>query len=423
MMSINSTSAPSSEKLVLMSSRSPRASSRVRIAILAAGLAGPAGMARAAEREVASVRVAAALLDETLQSLLPTTVALPRALGDDAKKTFFLDELRYCGPGDKGSGRFRAVGRLGAGKERKSPLLVGDEACSKNLAEVADRARPALAEEELLVELEASWKGWELSLSVVRGLVAVKARRTRAMSGPAKPVEIITIRTADLRIDTGPGAPILLHAKPAFLPGAVEVAVALADSTPAKAPTSDLKAREGLLSGRTNIAAEIPAAFANQVLRRLTASQPLVIPMNREEIELADVTLTGQGRGEKARLTLAGNATPRSLRETMRWKLLADGDPLRVSSLGATAQLADCTGLGTMAAIGCNVRNGARSAAAEGFAQAFNQRYQTQLVHELVSPLDLRFTIAGQRILLRGDLVRASCSARGLLLVGQLSGK
>jgi hypothetical protein len=420
---MNSTSAPSSEKLLLMSSRSNRAVGRFTIAILAAGLAGTAGVARAAEGEVANVRVAAALLDETVQSLLPATVALPRALGDDAKKTFFLNELRYCGLGDKGSGRFRAVGRLGAGEDRKTPLLAGAEACHQELAEVADQASPALAEGALLADLEASWKGWQLSLAVVRGLVAIKEGHTRAMSGPGKPVEVITVRTAELRIDTGPGAPILLHAKPVFLSDAVEVAIVLADKAPAKAPAAGHGAGEGLLSGQINIAAEIPAAFANQVLRRLTASQPLVIPVNREEIELADVTLTGQSTGEKAQLTLAGKATPRSLRETVRWNLLTSGEPLQVASLRATAQLEDCAALGTMAAIACNVRNGARGAAAEGFAQAFNQRYQTALVHELGSPLDLRFTVAGQRILLRGDLVRTSYSPRGLLIVGQLSGK
>jgi hypothetical protein len=149
----------------------------------------------------------------------------------------------------------------------------------------------------------------------------------------------------------------------------------------------------------------------------------LVIPANREEVEVSDVTLAGQGAGEAAGLSLAGNASPRSMRETVRWNLLAAGEPLRVSSLRATPQFEDCSTLGTMAAIGCNVRNGARTAAAEAFAQAFIQRYQGRFVHEVSSPLDLRFTVAGQRILLRGDLVRTAFSARGLMIAGRLSGK
>src|SRR5512142_1505831 len=406
-----------------MSSTSIRATRKLTSVILAVGVATSVQLAHAADGDVAHVRVAAALLDETVQSLLPAAVSLPRTLGDDAKKTFFLNELRYCGPAAQGGGRFRAVGRLGAGQDRATPLLSGTGSCRQGLVEVAEQGQPALAEGGVLVELEATWKSWDLALSVVRGVVGNKEGRTRPLSGPGKPVQLLAVRTADLRIDTGSGAPILLHARPTFLAGALEVAVVFADKAPAKAPATDTGARDAVLSGGDNLAAEIPAGFANQVLRRLTGTQPLVIPADQQEIEVADVTLSGQGTGERAAMTLAGKATPRSLRETVRWTLLASGEPLRVSALQTSAQLEDCSALGTMAAIGCNVRNGARGAAAEGFAQAFNNRYQTQLVHELVSPLDLRFTVAAQRILLRGDLVRSSYSPRGLLLVGQMSGK
>jgi len=388
--------------------------------VAAALLAAPAV---AADGEVASARASAALLDECLQGILPAAVALPRALGDDTKKTFFVNELRYCGPGDKGRGRFRAAGRLGAGEDRKDPLLAGAEACRQGLAEIAERASPPLAAGTLLLDLEASWKGWELSLGALSGLVADQEGRTRAMSGSGKPVEIATVRTADLRIDSGAGAPIVLHARPVFLAGAIEVAIVLADKPPTKAPPTEPGARGEPFAGEANLAAEIPAAFANQVLRRLTGTRPLVIPVHGEEVEISDVTLTGQGAGRTAQLSVAGNASPRSMQETVRWRLLAAGEPLRVSSLAATAQLEDCSTLGSVAAIGCNLRNGARSAAAEAFAQAFRQRYQGSLVHELASPVDLRFTLAGQRVLLHGDLVQTAYSARGLLVAGQLRGK
>jgi len=406
-----------------MAAKPKRVSSSRWAVALAVGGGLWAGQAVGAESELAYVRVLGTLLDESVQSLLPGTLALPRELGDDAKKTFFLNELRYCGPGDKGAGRFRAVGRSGAGEDRKLPLLADAGACRASLAELAEHALPGLGEGTLLVDLEATWKNWEIKLLVVRGLVAGKEGRARPMSGPGKPVGILSVRTADLRIDSGPGAPIVLHARPAFLAGAIEIALVLADKAPGKAPAMDGGAREALLSGAANLAAEIPVAFANQVLHRLTGAQPLVIPVNREEVELADVTLAGQGAGETAQLTLAGTASPRSLRETVRWNLLAAGEPLHVSSLRASAQGEDCAALGTMAAIACNVRNGARAAAAEAFAQAFNQRYQGRFVHEVSSPLDLRFTFAGQRFLLRGDLLRATFSARGLALGGQFSGK
>jgi hypothetical protein len=175
-----------------------------------------------------------------------------------------------------------------------------------------------------------------------------------------------------------------------------------------------------LTTGQANVAVQIPVSFANEVLRRLTWTRPLTVPVDREEVDIQNVTLVGQGAGELARLTLTGNATPRSVRETMRWTLVLAGEPLRVLSVQAAAQLEDCSGLGTMAAIGCNVRNGARAAAAETFAAALTQKYQGQFVHDLASPQSLRFNVAGQPIDLRGDLVKILFSARGLAAAAHL---
>ncbi|MBN2574577.1 MAG: hypothetical protein JXP73_08415 [Deltaproteobacteria bacterium] len=406
-----------------MSANPNRPRSRRRAAVLALGVCLAPGPSLAAGDEVAQVRALASLLDESVGSLLPAALSLPPELGDDARKTFFLNELRYCGPGDKGAGRFRAAGRSGAGEDRQAPLLAGEDGCRASLAELAERASPTLAAGAMLVDLEATWKRWELRLFAVRGVVALKAGRARPMSGPGKPVQILSVRTADLRIDRDAGEPIVLHARPVFLAGAVEVVVVLADKAPGKAPAPDFGTRAALLSAKDNLAAEIPVSFANQVLRRLTGNQPLVIPVNRDELELADVKLAGQGAGEKAQLTLAGSASPRALRETMHWSLLAAGKPLRASSLRASAGGEDCSGLAAVAALACGVRNGARVAAAEAFAQAFNQRYRGGWVHELCSPLDLRFNLAGQRFVLRGDLTSTSFSARGLALAGWFGGK
>jgi hypothetical protein len=369
------------------------------------------------------VRAAGALLDEAVQSLLPAAISLPRALGDDAKKTFFLSELRYCGAGKKGGGRFRAAGRLGAGRDRSQPLFATDSSCSESLSEVAGKASPALAAGSVLVDLEATWKSWELRLSVARGVVVDKEGGARALSGPAKPVEMLKVRTSDLRIDSGQGAPILLHAKPTFVAGAVEITLLAADKAPARSPRTEPAVHASLVPGKTNIAAEISAGFANQILSRLTGKQPLVVPINREEVEIQDVKLSGRKTGKAGEASLAGTASPRSMRETLRWNLLTEGDPLRVASMRATAELEDCSSLGAVAAIACNVRNGARTTAAEAFAHAFNQRYQGGLVHALLSPLDLRFSFSGQRFVLRGDLLEAAYSARGLALTGLMTAK
>jgi hypothetical protein len=302
-------------------------------------------------------------------------------------------------------------------------VLVGEEGCQSSLAGVAEQASPALAEGTLLADLEASWRSWELQLSAVRAVVAGKEGRTRPVPGLLKPVQILAFSTAGLRIDNGAGPPILLHGKPSFLAGAVEVAVVLADKAPSKPPHAEWGTRAAGLDGPANLAAEIPVAFANQLLRRLTGTQPLVIPANGDEVEVQNVVLSGTGGGEAARLALAGTATPRSLRETLRWNLLATGTPLQLSSVRATAELEDCSALGTMAALGCSARNMARTAAAEAFAQALTQRYQGELVHELASPIDLRFGVAGQRIVLRGDLLRTVLSAHGLFATARLGGR
>ena len=391
------------------------------LAVLASGLGLPT--TGAAENDVAHLQATAALLEESLRGLLPIPVALPRELGDDARRTFFLTEARYCGASDKGNGRLRVTGRLGAGEDRPSPVLAGEDACRLGLPGVAEHASPALAEGMMLADLEASWKGWELKLALLRAVVTGKEGRTRAVPGLGKPIEIAAFSTADLRIDDGAGPPILMHARPSFLAGAVEIAVVLADKAPAKPPQAGAGTHEVGVTATANIAAEIPAGFANQLLRRLTGAQPLVIPVNGEEIEIQNVGLSGTGAGENARLTLEGTATPRSVRETLRWSLLATGEPLRLASLRTTAQMEDCSALGTMAGLGCNARNVARTAAAEAFAQALTQRYQGQLVHELGSPIDLRFTVAGQRIVLRGDLLHTSFGAHSLSAAARLSGK
>jgi len=272
----------------------------------------------------------------------------------------------------------------------------------------------------VLADLEATWKPWQLTLVAVRALVVGEGGRVRSLAGLEKRADILSVPTSELRIETGVGSPIVLFAVPTFVAGAVEIAVVAADKAPAKAPHPEHGARDGLTTGQANVAVQIPVSFANEVLRRLTWTQPLTVPVDREEIDIQNVSLAGQGAGELARLTLTGNATPKSVRETMRWTVVVAGEPLRVSSVQAAAQLEGCAGLGTMAAIGCNVRNGARAAAAETFAAALTQKYQGQFVHDLASPQSLRFNVAGQRIDLRGDLVKTLFSARGLSAAAHL---
>jgi len=393
---------------------------------VAIGLLPAWASAAGAEHESVRVRISSALLDEEMHALLPATLALPRALaelGEEGARTMTLAELKYCGATEKGAGRLRAVIRPAATKAQS--FLTASDSCLVGLADLAKRGATIGdgGEGLVLADLEATWKSWELKLAVVHALVLGKAMRMGAPTSFDKRVDILTIATSDFRIDRAAGAPIVLHAAPFFAATAIDLAVAMTEGPPPKATTLERAAASGrseMLSGRANLAAEVPLQVANQVLRRLTWTQPLTIPVDREEVEIRQVSLSGSGAGESARLTASGTATPRTIRETMPWALALVGEPLVVSTAHFSGQLEDCSGLGTMAALSCNVRNGARGAAAEAFGSTLTQRYQGQPAHELASPFGFRFEVAGQRIELRGDLLRLGFGPRGLSAAGRM---
>jgi hypothetical protein len=388
---------------------------------LVLGLSPALTEAAASRHDPIRVRISAALVDEELRALLPATLPLPRALadlGEAGGKTITLAELKYCGAGEKGGGRFRAVTRQGA-MGKAQVVLSASDGCEASLSELAKRAAVASGADDgfAVADLEAAWKPWELRLAVARAVVVGKGGRKGAATAFDKRGDILTVPTSDLRINTDAGAPIVLHAAPSFAASVVDLAVVMAEVAPGKAGTLDRTAAGGrgdVLPGQANMAVEIPLPVANQVLRRLTWTQPLTIPVNGDEIEIRQVSLSASGAGEGARVTASGSATPRTVRETMRWTLALAGDPLLVSGAQFSAELEDCAGQGTLAALSCNVRNGARGAAAETFAAAITQRYQGQPAHELASPLDFRFEVVGQRIELRGALLHLGIGARGL---------
>jgi hypothetical protein len=404
-----------------------RTSQRMRVlascplALLALGLAA----AQAADSDPARVRVSAGLLDEMVQGLLPTMVRLPPLAGEpsaDNRPTLAtLTELKYCGATDRGAGRFRALLRLEASAGPVVSLL-GKDGCKGGLADVAKRVGEGNEAAGItVVDLEATWKPWEVRLVVVRAEGTTKISKARLATGLEKRRELLVVPTGDTRIQTESG-PLALYAVPSFLPGVVEIAVVLGGSgAPGSPEKLAANGRSTGITGEANVAAELPLSFANQLLRRLTWTQPLIIPVNQDEVELRNVSISGEGAGEGARVTLTGNATPSSIRETMRWTAATSGDPMKIALVKIAAQMEDCSGLATMAAVGCNVRNGARSAAAEAFASSLTQRYQGLLVHELSSPQTLRFSVAGERFILSGDLLRMALGLRGISAMAKLT--
>jgi hypothetical protein len=292
------------------------------------------------------------------------------------------------------------------------------------LSDIVKRApgSPDLAGEGALLDVEATWRPWDLRLDVVKA-VPLKPATDKTRGGFDRRRDLLTIPTGDTRINTDNGA-LTLYAMPVFLRSSIDVAIWL--SPPGGNPSAQVErgsaeARGPRLVGDANAAVEIPLSLANQVLSRLTGQRALTISVNREDIDLQDMSAQVSGSGERTRLTVIGKASPRSLRETMTCTAAGAGDPLRLSFVQMSPQLEDCSGLGTMAAVACSVRNGARTTAAEAFASSLNQRYQGQAVHELASPQDVRFTIAGQRIELVGSLLRMNVGPRGLWTTAKLA--
>lgn len=379
----------------------------------------------AAEAEPARVRFSAALVDDAVRGLLPTLIRLPPPSGEpsaDNRPTLAtMTEIIYCGASDKGGGRFRALLRLEA-STAPAALLIGRNGCQSDLADLARRVGEGNEESGIaVVDLEATWRPWEIRFVVARAEGFTKTSKTRLVAVLERRRELLVVQTGEARIQTDSGA-LPLYAVPSFAQGGIEVAVVLGG---AGGPSNPEKlagvVRNPIPGGEANASADVPLSFANQLLRRLTWSEPLVVPVNRDEVEVRNVSLSGEGSGEKGRVTLTGQATPSSIRETVRCVVTSGGDPMRLASIQIAAQMEDCAGLGTMAAVGCTVRNGARSAAAEGFAASLTQRYQGKAVHELASPQTLRFSVGGERFILSGDLLRMTFGARGISIAAKLA--
>jgi hypothetical protein len=362
-----------------------------------------AAPASGGDADVARVRLSPGGVRAVARSLLPAIVRLPPGPAG-GPRSFRMTDVEYCGA-RKGAARLRGAGWLPGGEDKPAIGL----SCQGGLAELAERA-PGMGEGAVLVDLEASFKGWELTLAGKQAVVMGKDGRAQLSAGDQR-FEVGSVSTADLRIGDD-GAPVILHASPAFDARGAEVALLIADQAPAKAPRTG--GGELGVSAQANAAIVLPVVVANQILRTLTARGPLSIPVDREQVDVRGLALASAGTGETGRLTLTGAATARSLREDSQWTLVASGHPLRVATVTVRPQHEDCARLGTLAAIGCNVRNGARTAATEAFARSATQRYQGQSLHELGSPFELRLNVGGQPVVVAGDLVRTWLSGRAL---------
>jgi hypothetical protein len=380
----------------------------------------------AAENEDGRIRVSAVLLDEIVRDMLPVNIVLPRSQSDpgaNGAMPLALTELRYCGVTDKGAGKFRAVIRQMSTAKPTLPLLATNGACQHNLTDWVKRFADGVdgSEGVALADIEATWKPWELHLAIVRTADPPKGNRSRILAGLEKHRDLLIIPTADSRIDTKAGGQIVLAAVPSFAATSVEVTITWGGSGSMPSERTATETRGAQPAGEANAAADMALPFANKILRHLTWNQPLTIPVDRDEVDIQNVSLSLDGTGESLRLNVAGNATPRSIRETLRWTVALAGDPLRVSYVQVAGQMDDCAGRGTVAALACSVGNQARIVTAEAFGSVLTRKYQGQLVHELASPMDLRLSVASQPLEVRGNLLRMRFGPRGLSATARLS--
>ena len=383
--------------------------------------------------EPARARVAGSLIDDLVRRVLPVDLVLPSAMlksadGGVAESpvAVAITDLRYCGVTDRGVGRFRAVMRIGNsfGEGAMPSTLAGDEGCRKSLNDLARRIATASAgaQEVLVADLDALWRPWELRLVLARTSTpsSPKPGVPQPLGGLSEGVrrDLLTISTSGFRVRTDVGQAITFHVAPSFAPDAIDIAVIVAEdgsAAPAARPAGG--GASLVLSGDATAVAELPHAFANQVLRHLTQAEPFPIQVDREVVDVQNASVTGSAGG----LTVAAMATPRSIRESVRLTVQAGGADLRVGGVRADAQLESCGGLGTLAAIGCNARNAGRNAAAGAFAATMTRKYQGQLVRELAGPQELRFEIGDRRVDLQGDLLHLASGPRGLSAVARLA--
>ena len=389
----------------------------------------------AAAVEPARARVTASLIDDVVARLLPIEVILPAHPGatpdagsDGTQQPALVTELRYCGITDKGTGRFRAVlrwGPLGAGRS----ILSGGDGCRQGLGDLAKHIAtvetPTSNAGVAVADLEASWRPWQLSLSVTRALVPPAPTPPRP--GPPRPLAVVQERrdllvlpTSGLRLPTDGGQAITLHAAPSFAPDGIELMVVVGEGGSASPPAGRPPAATASLSlaPDANLAVEVPHGAANLILRQVSGAEPLAIPVDRDVIDLQNLSIA-PGGGASA--LVVGTATPRSVRETVRMVVAIAGSDLKVTALRAEPQLENCATLGTLAAITCNARNAARNTAAAALTAALSQKYQGRLVRELAGPQVRTVDFGGPRIELRGELTRTALGPRGLLLWGRLA--
>jgi hypothetical protein len=371
--------------------------------------------------ERAEVLLLGGAINRFVAGQLPTTfsVAGDRDAGIGVRDVTLVD-ARYCGAGKDGvRGRLVGVVRP-AGAAGTLPTLDADD-CRAKLDEVAKRlAAAAEAGAVAVVELIAEWVPWELRVSI--GDVAAGAdgarelARTLARARAKTAGRLATVETSGLRLATERGSSLNLDLALTFLTGTDGVVSTLTVAGPGGVPAPRVP-----VVSPAGAAADVDAivgvtlGFANRVVALYGQDGPLVLKLDRQEVEIRNLKVGG-GEGT---LTLSGRATSSAVAETAQVHIQSAGADLRLADIRADAETEDCRALSGGASMRCTVRNAARGPAAAVLAAALTSRYRGKLLRTLIAPPPFSFEVGQRRMTLRLTPTRASSTGRSLVVHGK----
>ena len=392
--------------------------------VIAAGLlrlsvasAAPAVPTDAGER--AEALLLGGAINRFVAKQLPTTFSVrgDRDAGIGAADVTLVD-ARYCGGGKDGS-RGRFVGVLRPDGATGTLPTVDAHDCRAKLDEVAKRLAAAPdAGAVAVVELVAEWVPWELRVSIGdvaaggeggRGLARTLARAKAA--GP-----LATVETSGLRLATERGSSLTLDLALSFLKGADGVLSTLTVACPGCAPQprvpvvspAGAPADSDAIVGAT-------VRFANRVVTLYSEDGPLVLQLDRQEVEIRNLQI-GAGEGT---LTVRGRATSRAVAESAQVQIESSGADLKLTDVRAEAETEDCRALSGGASMRCTVRNAARGPAAAALAAAMTSRYRGKPLRTFIAPPPFSFEVGGRRMTLRLTPTRASSTGGSLIVYGK----
>ena len=350
---------------------------------------------------------------------LPTTFSVrgDRDAGIGAQDVTLVD-ARYCGGGKDGS-RGRFVGVLRPDGATGTLPTVDAHDCRAKLDEVAKRLAAAPdAGAVAVVELVAEWVPWELRVSIGdvaaggeggRGLARTLARAKAA--GP-----LATVETSGLRLATERGSSLTLDLALSFLKGADGVlsTLTVACSGCAPQPRVPVVSPAGAPADSDAIVGAT-LRFANRVVALYSEDGPLVLQLDRQEVEIRNLQI-GAGEGT---LTVRGRATSRAVAESAQVQIESSGADLKLADVRAEAETEDCRALSGGASMRCTVRNAARGPAAAALAAAMTSRYRGKPLRTFIAPPPFSFEVGGRRMTLRLTPTRASSTGGSLVVHGK----